>query len=87
MKTDAQKVAEGLSEAQRRMVMLSVPGGWGSPSEACGTQVAGPGYRTAKALAALGLGTYSHGSPYGDLYFNSEFGLEVRAILQEKAGG
>lgn len=80
--TEAERIAKGLTEAQRRMVLESVPGGWGSASQACGTEVAGSGYRTARALAALKLGTYSHGSLYGDLYFNNDLGLEVRSILQ-----
>lgn len=82
-----EQIAAGLSEAQRRLVVASEPGGWGRDDCAIGVEIRGSQYRTAKSLEGLGLGTYTHGSPYGDLYFNTELGLAVRKIITQEAGG
>lgn len=80
--TKAERIAKGLSEAQRALVLASEPGGWGMRACATGTPISGQQYRSARVLHRLGVGTFSHGSPYGDLYFNTDdFGLAVREIL------
>ena len=84
MTTEAERIAAGLTEAQRRLVLASEPGGWGRDDEAIGVEIRGPQYRAARTLGRLGVGTFSHGSPYGDLYFNTPLGLEVRAHLTSK---
>ena len=75
-------LTRGLSPAQRRMVLDSKPGGWGRDDTAIGVEIRGSGYRVARALHAKGLGDYTHGSPYGDLYFNNADGLAVREALK-----
>lgn len=78
------QIAARLTEAQRKLVIASEPGGWGRDDMSIGAEIRGAQYRTAKSLEALGVGTYSHGDPYGDLYFNTnDLGLAVRAILTE----
>ena len=81
--TDPSTIASRLSEAQRKLVMASEPGGWGRDDCACGVEIRGPQYRAAKELARPGLGSYTHGSPYGDLYFNTSLGLAVRVLISE----
>lgn len=81
----AARVAAKLTKAQRTLVLASEPGGWGRDDCAIGVEISGAQYRTAKALEKLGVGTYSHGSPYGDLYFNTDgLGLAVRAHLETR---
>lgn len=80
-------LARSLSEAQRKLVLASEPGGWGRDDCATGVPISGTQYRTAKVLERLGIGTFSHGSPFGDLYFNTHaLGLAVRAELQKERG-
>jgi len=67
-------------------VLASEPGGFGRDDCAIGVQICGAEYRTARSLERLGVGTYSHGSPFGDLYFNTDdLGLAVRAQLEREA--
>lgn len=75
-----------LTPAQKRLVLESEPDDI-TGEEGCGVEISGAAYRTAKALESYGLGTYSHGSPYGDLYFNNAEGLTVRdeLIAESKA--
>jgi hypothetical protein len=80
--TDAQKVAEGLSEAQRRAVLSATwsdgNGVWHLPGWYCRAD-----RRVRYNLARAGIcGDYLR--PSNRL---KPLGLEVRAILQEKAGG
>lgn len=82
-----EQIAEGLSEAQRRLVLASEPGGFGLPDCSTGVEIRGAQYRTAKSLNRMGVGTYTHGSPYGDLYFNTDaLGLSVRRALEKMDG-
>ena len=84
--TDIKAIAEGLTEAQRRMVLASEPGGFGCDDCSTGVEIRGSQYRTAMALQRRGLGTYSHGSSCGDIYFNTDgLGLAVRAYLKEQS--
>jgi hypothetical protein len=86
--TDAEKIAASLTKAQRRLVLASAPGGWGSDDCSTGVEIHGSDYRVAKKLHKLGIGSYTHGSPYGDLYFNTDtLGLAVRSILQQQGEG
>jgi hypothetical protein len=85
MKDEAERIAAGLTEAQKRLVLASEPGGFGRDDCATGVEIRGAQYRAAKALDDLGVGTYTHGSPYGDLYFNTDgLGLAVRRVLQNQ---
>lgn len=83
------EIAKGLSEAQRRMVLGSEPGGWGRDDCACGVELTtGAHYAVARALRRKGLG--DHDGPGGflpGLYFNNDSGLRVRTILQENSNG
>lgn len=84
--TNPREIAEGLSEAQKRLVLKSEPGGFGREDCSIGVPISGAQYRSAKALERLGVGTYSYGSEYGDLYFNTDdIGLQVRDILTGQA--
>lgn len=78
------EIASRLTEAQMALIMASEPGGWGREDCACGAEIRGSQYRTAQVLERLEIGSYTHGAPYGDLYFNTSLGLEVRSLLQEK---
>jgi hypothetical protein len=69
-----------LTPAQKRLVLASGPDDI-TGEEGCGVEIRGSAYRVARALESYGLGSYSHGSPYGDLYFNNADGLAVRAAL------
>jgi hypothetical protein len=69
-----------LTEPQRRLVIASDPDDI-SGEEGSGVPITGSDYRVATKLYVLGIGDYSHGSPYGDLYFNNAAGLAVRAKL------
>lgn len=78
------QIARKLSPAQRSLVLESKPGGWGRDDTAIGVPIRGSQYRTAGVLQRLGVGDYTHGSPFGDLYFNDDLGLQVRALLTEE---
>lgn len=78
---EVEKIAKGLSATQRRLVLDSDPDDI-TGRQGCGIPIRGPQYRSAKSLMAMGCGDYSHGSPFGDLYFNSRFGLAVRDHLK-----
>lgn len=69
-----------LTGPQKRMVLESGPDDI-TGGEGFGIPISGSAYRVARSLERLGLGTYSYGSPYGDLYFNNVEGLRVRAVL------
>jgi hypothetical protein len=77
---DALAMAKRLTEPQRRLVLASDPDDI-TGEEGSGVPIEGAAYRVARTLHRLGLGTYSHGSPYGDLYFNNAEGLRLRAAL------
>ena len=77
-------VAGRLSEAQKRLVLESGPDDL-TGEEGCGVEIRGTQYRVARKLQALGLGSYSHGSPFYDMYYNFDRGLAVRAHLQGQA--
>lgn len=84
------ELAEGLSEAQRRMVLESHPGGWGRDDTACGAELIGAaGWSTARALVRRKLGDIAE--DYGmwppGLYFNNQTGLAVRQYIQEQNHG
>lgn len=81
--TDIAKIAAGLSEAQRRLVLASKPDDI-TGQEGCGIDISGSRYRTARSLQALGVGNYTHGAPIADMYWNNPFGLAVRAHLMEE---
>jgi hypothetical protein len=66
-----------LTVAQKRLVLESGPDDI-TGEEGTGVPISGSAYRVARALERMGLGTYSHGSPYGDLYFNNADGLALR---------
>jgi hypothetical protein len=76
----------GLTPAQKRMVIASGPNDI-TGEEGHGVEIRGADYRVARALELYGLGSYSHGSPYGDLYFNNAEGLRVREMLEEASPG
>jgi hypothetical protein len=80
---DIASLVKGLTEAQRKLILESEPGGFGRHDCSIGTPIRGAQYRTAKSLEQLGIGTYTHGSPFGDLYFNTDdLGLVVRAHIE-----
>lgn len=83
--TDTASIAAWLSEAQKKLVLASDPDDI-TGEEGCGVSIRGSQYKTARKLERLGLGYYSHGSPFGDLYCNNSFGLSVRAFLEGKEG-
>lgn len=84
--TDAAAIAEGMSEAQKRMLVMSEPDDI-TGREGCGVELcSGAAYSIAKALTRKGLG--DHDGPGGFLpgmYWSNGFGLAVRKILQERA--
>lgn len=73
-----------LTQPQKRLVLASGPSDR-DPGEGHGVEICGAQYATARKLQEFGLGSYSHGSPYGDLYFNNEEGMAIRALLQAEA--
>ena len=83
--SDEAKIAASLSEAQKRLVITSGPDDI-TGKEGLGVDIRGAQYRTAKSLTALGLGSYTHGSPFGDMYWNYALGLAVKAYLEAKDG-
>ena len=76
------KIAASLSEAQKRLVITSGPDDI-TGKEGLGVDIRGAQYRTAKSLTALGLGDYTHGSPW-DMYWNRPLGLAVKVYLEAK---
>lgn len=76
------QIAAGLSEAQRKMVLASGPDDI-TGREGFGVEIRGSDYRVARVLRTLGIGGYTHGSPYFDMYWNNAEGLAVRAILNQ----
>ena len=81
--TDIKEVAASLTEAQRRLLIESGPDEI-TGEEGHGVGIRGAQYRVARSLEALGLGSYSHGSPYGDLYFNNRAGLALQHHLRQQ---
>lgn len=79
--TDAERIAASLSEAQRRMVLASSPDDI-TGTEGVGVEIRGAQYNTARHLGSRSLGVFTHGSPFGDLYYNLPLGLAVRAYLE-----
>lgn len=80
----AERIARGLTEAQRGLVMDSEPGGFGRADCACGAEArTGATVSAAKALQRKGLGTIVDHAPCWPrfLYFNNAVGLAVRALL------
>lgn len=69
-----------LTPAQERLLIASGPDDI-TGEEGHSVELRGSDYRVARKLNELGLGTYTHGSPYGDLYFNNREGMELRADL------
>lgn len=78
--TPVAKAALSLSIPQREMIVASGPDDIDG-SEGVGVELHGAEYRTAKSLEALGLGRYTHGSFYSDMYWNRPKGLLVRDYL------
>ena len=85
--SEAEDIVGKLTKAQQALVLASEPGAWGREDDGLGVEISGSKCRVARKLETMGLGTYSDGSPYGDLYFNNALGLEVRRLLQEQANG
>lgn len=80
--TNPADIARALSEAQRRLVIASEPGGYGRDDCATGVEIRGAQYRTARSLERIGVGVYTYGSDFSDLYFNTDdLGLAVRDCL------
>jgi len=87
---DIAKIAAGLSEAQRRLVLASEPGAFGRDDTSCGAEVwTGGEHMAALALERKGVGNlcrYAHGMC--SLYFNTNTtGLAVRTYLMETQNG
>jgi hypothetical protein len=87
--SEVEKVAKGLTDAQLALVLASgvddiTVSLQADQQEGLGVEIRGPQYRVARALSAMGLGDYTHGSPYYDMYWNNPFGLAVRTYLLEK---
>lgn len=71
-----------LTPRMKAMVLASEPSEL-DRTEGCGVEICTPAdYAVAKALQRRELGSYSHGSPVGDLYFNNVEGLAVRRDLR-----
>lgn len=82
--TEIARIAAGLSDAQRRMVMASEPDDL-TGLEGIGVDLRGSAYRTARALDGMGLGSYTHGSFIADMYWSKPLGLAVRAHLKAQS--
>ena len=78
-----EQIAAGLTKAQRALVLASAPDDM-TGEEGLGIEIRGAMYRTARSLEELGLGSYTHGSTYYDMYWNLPFGLAVRTILENR---
>jgi len=87
MTLQAEEIAASLTSEQRALVLASDPDDITGRSGS-GVPIRGAMYRTAKVLEwKHGLGTYSYGSSFEDLYFNNSLGLAVRtAILDQEKG-
>ena len=83
------QIASTLTEAQRRMLIESGPGGFGRVDTACGAEVIGIGQlSTARSLERKGLGQVDW-FPYAypkHLYFSNSEGLSVREYLLTQDG-
>lgn len=77
-----EQIAKGLSEPQKALVVASERGGFNRDDEACGVEISGPQCRTARSLERLGIGEYTFGDCFSDLYFNNQMGLAVRDVLR-----
>lgn len=87
--TDPATIAASLSEAQRRIVLESGPGGYGMEDRSVGALLEGPGAIAAgRALERKGLGHVEEGGGgLAWLYFNKDYGdslgLAVRKELEK----
>jgi hypothetical protein len=70
-----------LSPAQRDLVLASEPDDV-TGTEGVGVELHGQEYQTAKALQNRGIGHYTHGSVYIDMYWNNNTGLLVRDYIR-----
>lgn len=80
--TDPADIASKLTEAQRRLVLLSGPDDI-TGRDGLGVEIRSNTYRVARRLDVLGLGSYTHGSPTYDMYWNNSLGLAVRDRLMK----
>jgi hypothetical protein len=71
---------DGLSAAQRALVLASGPDDI-TGKEGHGVEIRGAQYRVARSLEAKGLGSYTHGDPFYDMYWNNAGGLKARAAI------
>jgi len=78
---EAERIAAGLTPAQRRLVLASDPDDI-TDLQGCGVDIKGATYRTAAALKKAGLGSFTHGSSLWDMYWNLPLGLAVRKVLE-----
>ena len=76
-----EQIAKGLTKAQRSLVLASGPDDI-TGEEGFGVEIRGPQYRAARALEAAGLGSFTHGSPFYDMYWNYPIGLAVRDVIK-----
>jgi Ni/Co efflux regulator RcnB len=74
-------IAKSLSTAQRELVLASDPDDIDG-YEGCGVELHGQQYQTARALQKRGIGRYTHGSCYVDMYWNTNHGLLVRDYIR-----
>lgn len=74
-------IAKSLSEAQRELVIASGPDDV-TGTEGVGVELHGQQYQAARALKRRGIGQYTHGSTFGDMYWNNNHGLLVRDYLR-----
>lgn len=79
-------IVKSLTKAQRALVLASEPDDINGES-GVGVEIRGPQYRVARSLEALGLGSFTHGSPFYDMYWNFAPGLAVRSALKENDRG
>lgn len=84
-KPDVAEIARGLPKAQRVLVLASEPDDIDGKS-GCGVEIRGPQYKVARSLEAIGLGSFTYGSPYFDMYWNFALGLAVRAAITKETG-
>ena len=84
--TDPKQIAASLTKAQRALVLASGPDDM-TGEDGCGVEIRAAQYRTARSLHAMGLGSYTHGSPLYDMYWNFPLGQQVRDIIKEQENG
>lgn len=90
MTDDIAKIADGLSEAQRKICLASEPGGYGMDNRSIGVELIGVGMiSAARALERKGLGYVDEGGGgFAWLYFNKDWGdsegLRLRNYLRSK---